>query len=493
MYLVVLSVRYSISINIVKANMEGKTSPGIKRSVSISRRMSMIGGPNMSGKWNRIMFIVIVIGLGFISGNFVYNLVLGKLRESNTKQFKRHNFHDLPDSRSGISIKKDLSIQLRDYLPRNVFITTGNWYRQRESIKLFLQTYPDAATYHLYSFLEDDSHNPFFVAFDKNLMNIVQSRILSDANETISKHISKFGSESIRKNLSSIDFGAWLIDTFHQDDYIIVRMESENETAIARRLRKIGALDWIDKYYTTSRENSTLSVYHEVFRKMNIPLFIWNDDENTYSDFDELNGHKEPPRATNIILDCGYYENFLFVMYVPLVSKQAIYALEVLQAFSGPRFLQTALFLSRNFIVNQPSLTESLAHSINIGLYMVNKSTVGNAYGYHQMRNEFVEVSKVLQQFETNPVKIQYVNTVGFEKEAESNLCNERVVDIFKEFLNIDYLLPQFIQDSSIKVENITRKHGQIFALDLATENSEMLMIYILKKYGGGMIGINTC
>ncbi|XP_052099001.1 uncharacterized protein LOC127733725 [Mytilus californianus] len=437
------------------------------------------------------MFIVIVISLGFICGNFVYKLVLGKLRGVDIKHFKRHNIHDPRESRPGLSIKKDLSIQFSDYLPRNIFITTGNWYRQRESIKLFLQTYPDAAMYHLYSFLEEDSHKPFFVAFDK--INIVQSKILSDSNETISKHISRFGSESIRKNLSSIDFGAWLIDTFHQDDYVIVRMESENETAIARRLGKIGALDWIDKYYTTSSENDTLSVYHEVFRKMNIPLFIWNDDENTYSDFDELNGHKGPPRPTNIILDCGYYENFLFVMYVPLVSKQAIYAVEVLKAFSGPRFLQTSLFLSRNFIVNQRDLTESLVHSINIGLYMANKTNVGNTYAYHQMRNELVEVSKVLQQFETNPVEIQYVNTIGFEKESESKLCNERVVDIFKEFLNIDYLLPQFIQDNSIKVENITRKHGQIFALDLTAENSEMMMIYILKKYGGRMVGINTC
>jgi len=35
-------------------------------------------------------------------------------------------------------------------------------------------------------------------------------------------------------------------------------METENETSIVKHLGQIGALDWIDKYYTTSNDNDTL-------------------------------------------------------------------------------------------------------------------------------------------------------------------------------------------------------------------------------------------
>jgi hypothetical protein len=63
----------------------------------------------------------------------------------------------------------------------------------------------------------------FFTPF-KNL-TIVQSKIVADVNKTVQKRVKRFGSDVVSKNKTYFDFGAWIIDTFHQDDYIVLRMD----------------------------------------------------------------------------------------------------------------------------------------------------------------------------------------------------------------------------------------------------------------------------
>jgi hypothetical protein len=89
-------------------------------------------------------------------------------------------------------------------------------------------------------------------------------------------------------------------------------------------------------------------------------------------------------------------------MYVPFVSRQGVYALEVLKAFAGPRFLQTSVFLSKDFIFEQRTETESLIHAINVGVYMENKTYVDVLNSYNHIRSDFIEVEHVFQQFESN-------------------------------------------------------------------------------------------
>lgn len=473
--------------------MDDNKLSGIKRSVSFSRRLSTIGGPYASGKWNRIVFVIIVLTLGIISGSFVFKLVFSEAQfDERVKHIKRQNVHEPPSSRQGISIKKDLSVQFRDYLPRNIFITTGSWYNQRESLKLFRQTYADSFKYDLFCFLEDPSHKLFFTPF-KNL-TIVQSKIVAEVNKTVQKRVKQFGSDDVSKNKTYFDFGAWIIDTFHQDDYIVLRMETENETSIVKHLGQIGALDWIDKYYTTSNDNDTLSVYHEVFKTLNIPLFTWKDDDFTLSDFNELiNDPTVPKVTTSVITECGYYEQFLLIMYVPFVSRQGIYALEVLKAFAGPRFLQTSVFLSKDFIFEQQIVTESLIHAINVGLYMENKTYVDVLNSYNHIRSDFIEVEHVFKQFESNRVNIKYALTTDFNDYLATKLSEERFVNVFNKVLNINNLIPQFVKEHEFNFKKIKRKQGQILALDLTVENSELLMVDILKKYGSGMISIDNC
>lgn len=472
--------------------MDDNKLSGIKRSVSFSRRLSMIGGSYASGKWNRIVFVIIVLTLGIISGSFVFKLVFSEAKfDERLKHIKRQNIHEPPSSRPGISIKKDLSIQFRDYLPRNIFITTGSWYNQRESLKLFRQTYTDSFKYDLFCFLEDTSHRLFFTPF-KNL-TIVQSKIVADVNKTVQKRVKRFGSDDVSKNKTYFDFGAWIIDTFHQDDYIVLRMETENETSIVNHLGQIGALDWIDKYYTTSNDNDTLSVDHEVFKTLNIPLFTWKDDDFTFSDFNDLNDPTVPKVTTSVITECGYHEQFLLILYVPFVSRQGIYALEVLKAFAGPRFLQTAVFLSKDFIFEQRILTESLIHAINVGVVMENKTYVDVSSTYNHIRNDFIEVEHVFQQFESNRVNIKYAMTSDLDDYLATKLSEERYVNVFNKVLNINYLIPQFVRENVFNFDKFKRKQGQILALDLTVENSELLMVYILKKYGSSMISVDTC
>jgi hypothetical protein len=39
------------------------------------------------------------------------------------------------------------------------------------------------------------------------------------------------------------------------------------------------------------------------------------------------------------------------------------------------------------------------------------------------------------------------------------------------------------VKENGFNFEKIKRKHGQILALDLTVENSELLMVYILKMF----------
>lgn len=470
---------------------ESSNTPGMKRNLLFSRRLSTVGGNSFRAKWIRVLFVFIVLCLGLVCGNFVYRLIFAEKNATQSTHFKRHNVHEPPDSRPGLSIKKDMSIQFRDYLPRHIFITSGSWYQQRSSLNLFLKTYPNARDYHLYCSILDNSERHFFTPFRK--ITIIEGQLISATNKTVETQVNKFGGGNSTKKLSAKDFAAWLIETFHQDDYIIVKMDSANETDIAHRLRKTGALDWIDKYYTSTTDNATLSEVRKVFKEMNVEPLAWDDNASTYDDLHELNPVDGPKTTTSVFKTCGYYESFLVVFYVPFVSKQALFSLEVLKSFASPSYLKTALFLSPNFISSQQELTESLIHSINVGIYMVNKTKEDSVKTYNNLKNDFIEIWRIFKEFSSNPVNLRYVLSEGFNDEINSKLSDERFVDVFTDVLDINHVIPDFVNTRTIEVGDIKRNTNQVFAVDLTGEDSEMLMVYILTKYKYTMLSVESC
>lgn len=475
-----------------KTNMD-ETSKAfeIKRNVSFGRRLSAVGGNSFGVKRARVSFMIIVLGLGILCGNFVCRLFFSEKKETHIKNVKRHSIHEPPSSRTGLSIKKDMSIQFRDYLPKHIFITTGSWYQQKKSLELFLKTYPNAKDYYLYCFLLDSSERHFFTPIKK--ITIIEGQVISDTNTTFEKRVKRFGKPDVVKNVSSIDFGAWLMDTFHQDDYIIVRMDSADEVAIARRLHKTGALDWIDKYYTSTTDNSTFSKVLTVLKEMNALPYIWTNEEMTYDDLNNLTSIDESLTTTSVFKTCGYYDQFIVVFYVPFVNEQAIYSLEVMKSFATQVFLKTAVFLSTNFVLTQKELTESLIHLINVGVFLENKTKEDSVPLFNTIRNDFIEVRRIFKNFDSNPVELQYVLTKSFSDEFNSKLCNDRSIDVFSDVKKINYLVPYLVKNDTVDIENINRKQNQILAIDLTEIDSEMLLIYILTNFRFSMLTIDSC
>lgn len=240
-------------------------------------------------------------------------------------------------SRLGLSIKKDLSIQFRDYIPRLIFIDVS--FGPSCSLELFMETYPDAYKYTTYAFLADKSYAELYAKFNK--INIFAGYVPStaDNNATSLKLFSEDESQG-DVNVVAIDFPMWLKDNVHMDEYVIVKMTttSQNEEQIARKLVQTGAVEWIDKYYTTSSDDTSLGIIRERFSVRNLEVLFWETDQFTYSDFDGVNPVK-PAREFDVkVSECLVNNNsdkFALILYLSDVNQFSLSALRLLSRLSA--------------------------------------------------------------------------------------------------------------------------------------------------------------
>ncbi|KAK3103638.1 hypothetical protein FSP39_020696 [Pinctada imbricata] len=276
----------------------------------------------------RLTSSILILGLGAAFGVFIAYFSFS-LRMMSPKVplvlpkavAPRATVHVPPPSRPGKSIKKDMSVQFREYVPKKIFLNVGG--TMPLSVELFLDTYPHAQQYEIYSFLEDSSYDVYYAAYDNHTaISPVKVTGLDHSNDDASPSRSK-GSKPVH----FLDLALWITHNTKQDDYVMIKMDSEEEYDILDRFVSLAAIEWIDKYYTVKWNESIISEYENVLSAFSVKIQSWDEKNGTYSDFDEVNPTHVPPIGAGIKSTCISSENpfkFALFLFLSRISSQAI-------------------------------------------------------------------------------------------------------------------------------------------------------------------------
>jgi hypothetical protein len=397
--------------------------------------------------------------------------------------------HDPPPEREGLSIKKDMSIQFRDYQPKKYFVNVGGTYPK--SIDIFLLSYPDSETFSLVSFIPDESFAPFYAVFDNHtLISPAWVSATDESKQEVDLH--PFGEKETKVTLPVVDIGAWLQNNTHPDDYVIVKMDvlGDEEEALMKKLVHMEAVEWIDKYYTTFPEKQ-LHKLRDISKKYGLAVFGWNERNETFSDFNDVNPLNVPPGASFVKEDCkstNSSEIFALYFYTNDVSSSAIRALKMLRGYGGNKEmkLNAGLFLPYDLIILYPELTESLFSVFHGGLYwdLETNHNMSNS----EFRNRVVRLSSLCAKFQ-QPMILQYILFSEKNQDLANYIMSTRHQTVFYKSYDLGRLMPFLELGSSSFIPDA----GTIYYLNIGEVNNDKLALYFLKNYEEQLISLIKC
>ncbi|XP_048746404.2 uncharacterized protein LOC125658970 [Ostrea edulis] len=468
----------------------------LKRSASVSRQLSVMAG---RGRLLKVPIILLSLTIGILCGHLLFRFSSAPIDSgSRGNNFKRHetsqkqldtSFHEPPSEREGLSIKKDMSIQFRDYQPKKYFVNVGGTYPK--SIDIFLLTYPDSETFSLVSFIPDVSFAPFYAAFDNH--TLISPAWVSAAEELKQEvNLHPFGEKETRVTLPVVDIGAWLQNNTHPDDFVIVKMDvpDDEEEALVKKLVHMEAVEWIDKYYTTFPEKQ-LDKLRNISEKYGLPIFGWDERNETFSDFNYVNPMNVPPGASFVKEDCkstNSSEIFALYFYTTDMSLNTIRALKILRGYGGEKEgkLNAGLFLPFELIISNRELTESLFSVFHGGLFwdLQNNRNLSNS----QFRNYVVKLSSICSKFQ-QPMILQYILFSEKNQDLANYIMSTRHQTVFYK----SYDLSSLMSFSELGSSNFIPESGTIYYLDIGQKNNDKLALYYLKNYEEQLISLIKC
>lgn len=400
------------------------------------------------------------------------------------------SFHQPPAEREGISIKKDMSIQFRDYKPKNYFINIGGTYPK--SIEIFLQTYPASEFFSLVSFIPDESYAPFYSAFVDHLL-ITPAWISASEEPREEVNLQPFGEEEeTLMAVPVVDFALWLQNNTHPDDFVIVKMDVPNdeEEALMKKLVHTEAVEWIDKYYTTFPENQ-LNKLQAISELYGLQIFGWDEQNETFSDFEDVNPLKVPPGAGFVKRDCkssNSSDSFGLFLYLNDVSVRSIRTLSMLVDYKSDleKKLNAGIFVSYDLILSNRDLVESLFLKFQGGLYLdVEKCRNMTA---NQLRNYVTKVSNICAKFQT-PMILQYVMLSEENNDVANSIIASRHQTVIFKLKDMSSMMSFPVMKSS----KFLPEPGTIYALNIAEDNNDRLAVYLMKNYEEQLISLMKC
>lgn len=440
------------------------------------------------------------------------------------------------NSRPGLGIKKDLGIQFRDYIPRFIFIDVS--LGPPHSLDLFMETYPEAQKYTIYAFIADKSFVPLYAKFKK--IQLLRGIVPSTSNQTetsLATFVQTEADEDI--NITTVDFSAWLKDTVHMDEYVIVKMTTTpgNEEQVARRLVKTGAIEWIDKYYSTSTDDTTVGIMEEEFSVRNLEVLFWETDQFTYSDFDDLNPIKLT-REVDVdvkVSECSVdtdSRKFALVLYISEVNQFSMAALRLLSQSASQHLVRlpvTVLFPLQ--LLHSPTLCvklSSLKKEMSLGLYIKSSSlSIPNTDSDHDkikqnyVRNKLVSAERC---FSRGNATVDYTlssfdivtskggNTdLSWRKDQAKTADTNRKEDMGVRELHAKYRLlkeamghrmytvlsnvfdvtPKF-RDSTVPLLS-HQVNGALLGFDISQEGTDAALLHLLTSHISDMIPLDEC
>ncbi|KAK3606107.1 hypothetical protein CHS0354_006470 [Potamilus streckersoni] len=431
---------------------------------------------------------------------FTTKKVHAKRAESPTASFIQNGSSNLnrsgheprKEGRPGLSIKKDLSIQFRNYTPRKVFLNCGGTYPW--TVDLFLDTYPAANEFEIITFLPDKTYAIMYYDFPNHTVHAPV--VVSTRNGTETRNNQGFGyGAAVTEEISFLDIGQWIKDSFHEDDHVILKLESDHEKEIINYIVKIDALEHIDKYYTATKNLDILDHAKGKFKVRGVPVEHWDAKAGNYGDFDKHNPSRIPGGG-GYLKSCQVKskpENFVLMLYASHPSTRVIRAISMLRSFFKESQHPVTVFLPVSYFLNYISDSHVIFESCNVGLFIPgDKNFTQNVLGgYCWMRNSAVVAQRRFDKFEKI---VQYLLIQEGTNEASVHkLVKERKFTVFKASREISGIFSQIEDGKTPTINDIRQNAEDYLTLDLTKVGADYLALYMVRRFAPFLSPLSDC
>ncbi|KAL3863164.1 hypothetical protein ACJMK2_004933 [Sinanodonta woodiana] len=409
-----------------------------------------------------------------------------------SKDLTRSGHRPRMEGRSGLSIKKDLSIQFRNYTTRKVFLNCGGTYPW--TVDLFLDTYPAANEFEIITFLPDKTYAIMYYDFPNHTIHAPV--VVSTRNGTEMKNIKGFGyGAAVTEEISFLDIGQWIKDVFHEDDHVVLKLESDHEKEIINYIVKIDAVEHIDKYYSATKNLDILDHAKGKFKVKGIPVEYWDSKAGNYGDFDKHNPTRIPGGG-EYIKSCKIKskpENFVLMLYASYPSTRVIRAINMLQRFFKGSQHPVTVFLPVSYFHNYISESHIIFESCNVGLFIPDDKnfTQDVLGGYCWMRNLAVVAQR---RFDTFQKVVQYLLIPeGMSEVSVQKLVNDRKFTVFKASREISGLIRKTEGGKTLTINDFRQNAEEYLTIDLTKEGADYLALYMVRRFAPRLSPLSDC
>lgn len=371
---------------------------------------------------------------------------------------------------------------------RRIFLNCGSTLPI--AIDLFLDTYPNAELFELYSFVSDKTYS---ILYNKYLNHTFVNAAVSVANLTQNEDIKTFGSaDETTQSVQYVDIAAWIHANTKQSDNVIMLLDSKRERNILTHLVNTSALENIDKYYSSRALNNSEDIgsIQEVLDAAKLKVEVWDNIARMYSDFDSVN-QKHIPTPGKTITQCTKADDsqkFLLLLYSSQASMNSLKVIKFLQAFSHSNRLITWIFLPYEFF-KFPTISfdfKALFYTFHVGLYyngedklplsLRNKATfVNRIFEKHEAVLEYILVSN-----ETDSSLIQYVQ----QKENYKFL---------KGGIDVTHLSSKLMTNGIINIDDTGKKDGDLLRINIDKTEADILTLYFIRRFIPWLLNLKSC
>ncbi|XP_067657614.1 uncharacterized protein [Haliotis asinina] len=389
------------------------------------------------------------------------------------------------------SRKKDMSIQFRDYQPRHIFINCGG---TPKSVDLFVDTYPSSHKFVIFSFIPDATYAPLYSVYPSH--TLVSPAACDAATGSTRMDLKSLTGETRQRSVPSVDISQWIKDNTHTDEHIVLKVDvsADVEKSIAKRLVETSAIEWVNKIYSSTKDQSVVDFCNKEFQNRGEKVETWDEVRGTYGDYKNINPTRNPPSGNSVVKECGnaklnQHPLFLYASETTPALNRTLTMLKTLSD-SRNRRLPASLFLPTSFIKTYRVLLESLFSNLDGGLFlnqtvqMTGKEEEDDII-FSPIRNQVVAAEN---RFSSVGLILQYVLAgKAVQPSAVQKLVQERHYNVFVKIIE----MPPNEHDGALKIPTITDYETPV--LDISRSGSEKRVLYLLNRYEKDILPLTEC
>ncbi|KAL4231530.1 hypothetical protein ACF0H5_009111 [Mactra antiquata] len=359
------------------------------------------------------------------------------------------------------------------------------------AVDIFLDAYPKAELYHIYSFIPDKSYSILYSKYKKHTTIIGK---VSD--KTVSKHedIKTYGSSyESTQTIEYIDIATWISDHIKPSDEVIMILESDKEQDIVKHLVNTNVIGHIDKYYSSQHGNNSNHIEHinQILKTQKLVINIWNNDAKDFSDYNQLNA-KHIPTPGMTITNCSQsddHQKFLLILYSPEASVNSLQVINFLQTFAHSDHLQTWIFLPYKMfkLSSDAELDrEALFHVFNVGMYIQSGDDSPSS-----VRNKATFVNRMFEKQEAALEYILFENNT--DRSVLKYLQDEENYKCLIGGVDITHLTTKVKKYGTVDIDDTGKQPGDILLINIDKTDSEYLVLFFIRHFIPWLMSVKEC